>query len=43
LDTLDRAETCDIVDKVEGGKEVISKWVFKVKKLADESIDKFKA
>jgi hypothetical protein len=32
-----------VVDKVEGGKEVGNKWVFKVKKLADGSIDKFKA
>jgi hypothetical protein len=31
------------VDKVEGGKEAGSKWVFKVKRLADTSIDKFKA
>jgi hypothetical protein len=31
------------VDKVEGGKEVGSKRVFKVKRLANRSIDKFKA
>jgi hypothetical protein len=43
LDSLDRAGTWDVVDKVEGGKEVGSKWVFKVKRLADGSIDKFKA
>jgi hypothetical protein len=43
LDSLDRAGTWDVVDKVEGGKEVGSKWVFKVKRLADRSIDKFKA
>jgi hypothetical protein len=43
LDSLDRARTWDVVDKVEEGKEVGSKWVFKVKRLADGSIDKFKA
>jgi hypothetical protein len=32
-----------VVDKVEGGKEVGSKWVFKLKRLANGSIDKFKA
>jgi hypothetical protein len=32
-----------VVDKVEGGKEVGSKWVFKVKRHADRSNDKFKA
>jgi hypothetical protein len=32
-----------VVDKVERGKEFGSKWVFKVKRLADGSIDKFKA
>jgi hypothetical protein len=31
------------VDKFEKGKEVGSKCVFKVKRLADRSIDKFKA
>jgi hypothetical protein len=43
LDSLDRARTWDMVNKVEGGKEVGSKWIFKVKRLADGSIDKFKA
>jgi hypothetical protein len=43
LDRLDMAGTWDVVDKIEGGKEVGSKWVFKVKRLADGSIDKFKA
>jgi hypothetical protein len=32
-----------VVDKVEGGKEVGSEWLFKVKGLADMSIHKFKA
>jgi hypothetical protein len=31
------------VDKIEGEKEVSSKWVFKVKRLTDESINKFRA
>jgi hypothetical protein len=43
LDSLDRAGTWNMIDKIEGGKEVSSKWVFKVKRLADGSIDKFKA
>jgi hypothetical protein len=43
LDSLDRAGTWDVVDKVEGGTQVGSKWVFKVKRLADGRIDKFKA
>jgi hypothetical protein len=43
LDSLDSVGTWDVVNKVEGGKEVGSKWVFKVKRLAQESIDKFKA
>jgi hypothetical protein len=43
LDSLDRDRTWDVVDKIEGEKEVGSKWVFKVKRLADRSIDKFKA
>jgi hypothetical protein len=43
MDSLDRAGTWDVVDKVEGEKEDGSKWLFKVKIVADESIDKFKA
>jgi hypothetical protein len=43
LDSLDRARTWDVVDKVEEGKEVDSKWVFKVTRLEDGRIDKFKA
>jgi hypothetical protein len=31
LDSCNRAGTWDMVDKVEGGKEVGSKWIFKVK------------
>jgi hypothetical protein len=31
-----------VVDKVKSRKEVGSKWVFKVKSLADWSINKFK-
>jgi hypothetical protein len=43
LDSIDRAGTWNVVDKVEGEKEVGSKWVFKVKRLVDGSINKFKA
>jgi hypothetical protein len=43
LDSLDKARTWDVVDRVAGKKEVGSRWVFKVKRLADGSIDKFKA
>jgi hypothetical protein len=43
LDSLDTARTWDVGDKVDGGKKVGGKWVFKVKRLADGSIDKFKA
>jgi hypothetical protein len=43
IDSLGRAGTWDMVDKVEGRKEVGSKWVYKVKRLADGSIDKIKA
>jgi hypothetical protein len=43
LDSFDKAGTWDVVDKVEGGKEVGRRWVFKVKRLADGSINKFKA
>jgi hypothetical protein len=32
-----------VVDKVEEGKEVGSKWVFKIKRLADGSIDMINA
>jgi hypothetical protein len=42
LDSLNRARTWDVVDKIEGEKKVGSKWVFKIKRLADRSIDKFK-
>jgi hypothetical protein len=34
LDRLDRAGTWDVVDKVEGEKEVGSQWVFKVKRIS---------
>jgi hypothetical protein len=43
LDSFDRAGSWDVGDKVEVGKKVGSKWVFKVKRLIDGSIDKFKA
>jgi hypothetical protein len=43
LGSLDKARTWDVVDRVAGKKEVGSRWVFKVKRLADGSVDKFKA
>jgi hypothetical protein len=43
LGSLDKARTWDVVDRVAGKKEVGSRWVFKVKRLADSSVDKFKA
>jgi hypothetical protein len=43
MDSLDRARTWDMVDKVERRKEVGSKWVFKIKRLVDGSVNKFKA
>jgi hypothetical protein len=43
LGSLDKARTWDVVDTVAGKKEVRSRWVFKVKQLADGSVDKFKA
>jgi hypothetical protein len=43
FDSLDRARTWDVVENVEGGKTVGSKWIFKVKRLADGTINKFKA
>jgi hypothetical protein len=43
LDSLDKARTWDVVDKIEAGKEVGSKWVFKVIRLENRSINKFKA
>jgi hypothetical protein len=41
LGSLDKARTWDVVDRVAGKKEVGSRWVFKVKRLADSSVDKF--
>jgi hypothetical protein len=43
LDSLDRAGTWDVVNKVEGQKNVGSSRVFKVKRLTDGSINKVKA
>jgi hypothetical protein len=42
IDSLDKATTWEVVDKVEEGKEDGSKWVFKVKRLAERSINNFK-
>jgi hypothetical protein len=43
LGSLDKARTWDVIDRVAGKKEDGSRWVFKVKRLADGSVDKFKA
>jgi hypothetical protein len=43
LGSLDKTRTWDVVDRVTRKKEVGSRWVFKVKRLADSSVDKFKA
>jgi hypothetical protein len=43
LGSLFKVRIWDIVDRVAGKKEVGSRWVFKVKRLADDSVDKFKA
>jgi hypothetical protein len=43
LGCLDKARTWDVVDRVAGKKKLGSRWVFKVKRLADGSVDKFKA
>jgi hypothetical protein len=42
LGSLDKARTWDVVNRVTGKKEVGSRWVFKIKRLADGSVDKFK-
>jgi hypothetical protein len=42
FDSLDRARTWYVVNKVEEGKEVGSKWVLKVTRRAVGKIDKFK-
>jgi hypothetical protein len=42
LDSIVRAGTWDVVGKIEGGKDVGSKWVFKMKRLAEGSINKLK-
>jgi hypothetical protein len=43
LDSFDQAGTWDVVAQVKGGKGVGSKWIFKVKRLADGSVNKIKA
>jgi hypothetical protein len=43
FDMLDKARTCDVVDNVERGKEVVSKWILKMKRLTEMGLGKFKA
>jgi hypothetical protein len=43
MDALRRNHTWDVVDRPTHRKIVDSKWVFKIKRLSDGSVDKFKA
>ena len=43
LDSMARNEIWDLVDLAPGRKAIGNKWIFKVKRWADGSIDKFKA
>ncbi|KAK8940855.1 hypothetical protein KSP39_PZI009825 [Platanthera zijinensis] len=43
MDALKKNETWDLVPKVDGITPVTCKWVFKLKKKADGSIERFKA
>jgi transposase InsO family protein len=43
MDVLRRNYTWDVVDRPTDRKIVDSKWVFKIKRLSDRSVDKFKA
>jgi hypothetical protein len=43
MDALRRNHTWDVVDRPTDRKIVDSKWVFKIKRLSDGSVDKFKA
>jgi hypothetical protein len=43
MDALRRNHTWDVVDRPTDRKIVNSKWVFKIKRLSDGSVDKFKA
>ncbi|KAK8951797.1 hypothetical protein KSP39_PZI003445 [Platanthera zijinensis] len=43
MDALKKNETWDLVPKVDGIAPVTCKWVFKLKKKADGSIERFKA
>jgi hypothetical protein len=43
MDALRRNHTWDVVDKPTDRNIVDSKWVFKMKRLSDRSVDKFKA
>jgi len=43
LDSMTRNEVWELVDHPPGHKVIGNKWVFKVKRRADGSLDKFKA
>ena len=43
LDSMARNEVWELVDLPPGRKAIGNKWVFKVKRRADGSLDKFKA
>ena len=34
---------CDVVPRLEGKSVVTSKWIYKIKHVADDSIEKYKA
>ena len=36
-------DVCDVVPRVEGNSVVTSKWIYKIKHVADGSIEKYKA
>jgi hypothetical protein len=42
IDTLQHNHTWDIVDRASDRKIIDSKWVFKIKRLSDGSVDKFR-
>lgn len=43
IDSINKNRTWDLVDKPAGVKIIGLKWVFKIKRNADGSINKFKA
>lgn len=43
LDTLDKNGTWEIIAPLQGVKPILCKWVYRVKRKADGSVNKFKA